>query len=157
MAGPTQWPAFSPDGRWLAFGSSTSGTPELFVQPYPGPGTRVQVSVDGGQSPAWHPNGREIYFLSLGPAGARQSYMMAADFSPGPPARIGRPRRLFEFDATKLGLMCVYSRCYDVSADGERFYGVQELEAPAPAPVTHINLVANWIEEVKAKVPAARR
>jgi hypothetical protein len=51
-------------------------------------------------------------------------------------------------------LMCVWFRCYDVSSDGERFYGWQQTVSPNPAPVTHINLVMNWFEELKAKVPA---
>jgi Tol biopolymer transport system component len=63
------YPEFSPDGRWLAYTSNQSGTEEVYVQPYPGPGPRVQVSTNGGRSPAWGRGGAEIYYW--------QSAMMA--------------------------------------------------------------------------------
>ncbi len=45
-------------------------------------------------------------------------------------------------------------RCYDVASDGERFYGVKPLRAMPVAPVvTHVSIVQNWFEELKAKVP----
>jgi Tol biopolymer transport system component len=58
------WPEFSPDGRWLAYGSNDSGRFEVYVQPYPGPGPRLQVSLEGGSSPAWNPAGGELFFVS---------------------------------------------------------------------------------------------
>lgn len=63
-AGAERWPEFSPDGRWLAYGADATGRGEVYVQPYPGPGPRVQVSVGGGISPAWHANGRELFSRS---------------------------------------------------------------------------------------------
>jgi hypothetical protein len=44
-----------PDDTLLAYGSDASGQFEVYVQPYPGPGSRQQVSVDGGSSPLWSP------------------------------------------------------------------------------------------------------
>jgi len=150
-----QWPEFSPDGRWLAYGSDVSGRFEVYVQPYPGPGPRTQVSIEGGESPAWHPNGRELFYVSLlDPAGRRR--MMAAEFEAGAPPRIGRPRPLFEFDPHDLALASWPVRCFDVAPDGQRFYVVQTRTSPPPPVVTHINLVLNWLEELKAKVPTGR-
>jgi Tol biopolymer transport system component len=150
-----QWPAFSPDGRWLAYGSNVSGRDEVYVQPYPGPGPRTPVSPDGGSSPAWHPNGRGLFYLS--PAASAGRYrMMAVEFSAPPTPRVGTPRVLFEFGTSDLSFYCVPVRCYDVAADGQRFYGTQRVpQAPTP-PVTHINLIQNWFEELKAKVPPGR-
>jgi Tol biopolymer transport system component len=48
-----QYPDLSPDGRWLAYASNQSGRVEVYVQPYPGPGARQQISVDGGTAPVW--------------------------------------------------------------------------------------------------------
>ena len=150
-----RWPEFSPDGRWLAYGSDASGRFEVYVRPYPGPGPAEPVSIDGGWSPAWAPTGRELFFVSLpDPEGKRR--LMAVEFAPGSPPRIGRPRALFAFDPRDLRLACTPVRCYDVAADGERFYATQA-QAPPPAPmVTHISLILNWLEELKAKVPAGR-
>src|SRR5262249_24943837 len=53
---------FSPDGRWLAYFSSESGRPEIYVQPYPGPGGKWQISMEGGFEPVWNPSGRELFF-----------------------------------------------------------------------------------------------
>jgi Tol biopolymer transport system component len=57
--------SFSPDGRWLAFQSNESGENEIYVQPFPGPGRRWQVSTAGGTFPVWGPNGREILYRDL--------------------------------------------------------------------------------------------
>jgi serine/threonine-protein kinase len=147
------WPTFSPDGRWLAYGSDVSGRNEVYLRPYPGPGPAEQVSVDGGQSPAWPPNGKELFFVTLpNPAGKRS--MMVVELNAASPRGIGRPKPLFEFDPVYLRLACTPVRCYDVAPDGQRFFGVQQRPAPPLPPVTHINLIQNWFEELKAKVPA---
>ena len=55
-------PAMSPDGRWIAYQSNSSGRWEVYVQPFPGLGGRWQVSTQGGVSPIWGPNGRELFY-----------------------------------------------------------------------------------------------
>jgi len=148
---------FSPDGHWLAYGSAVTGREEIYVRPYPGPGGAVPVSIDGGRSPAWHPtSGREIFFLSVpDPSGRRR--MMAAAFTPGSPPAIGRPTELFGFDPADLLMACEGVRCFDVAADGQRFYTVQRVTPFPPPVVTHISLIQNWSEELKAKVPGGTR
>jgi serine/threonine-protein kinase len=150
-----QWPEFSPDGHWLAYGSNVSGRFEVYVRPYPGPGSAELVSVSGGESPAWHPNGKELLFVGPENAAGLRS-MMAVDLEAGSLLRIGRLRRLFDFDPASLQFACAPVRCYDVSPDGQRFYARQYGAAPPPPVVTQVNLVQNWFEELKAKVPATR-
>ena len=82
--------------------------------------------------------------------------MMAVEFAPGSPPRIGRPRPLFEFDNRDLNLSGFPLRSYDVTPDGERFAAVQRRTPLRPPAVTHINLILNWFEELKAKVPTRR-
>jgi len=63
------WEGFgqlSPDGRWLAFGSDESGRREVFIQSFPVPGTKLQVSTTGGVRPRWRGDGRELYYRSTG-------------------------------------------------------------------------------------------
>jgi dipeptidyl aminopeptidase/acylaminoacyl peptidase len=148
-----RWPSLSPDGRWLAYGSDMSDRDEVYVQPFPGPGPAQRVSVDGGQSPAWHRNGRELFFL--GPRDKTgKRWMMAVEFSAGANVpRIGRPRPLFPFDAGELLFASDPLRAYDVSSDGLRFYVTRQMARSSPPVVTHINLILNWFEELKAKVP----
>ena len=59
-------PAFSPDGRWLAYVSTESGRNEVYVRPFPGPGGKWQVSIDGGSDPAWSRTRRELFYRVTG-------------------------------------------------------------------------------------------
>ncbi len=148
-----QWPEVSPDGHWLVYGSNQSRRDEVYVRPYPGPGAPTPVSVEGGTDPAWHPtSGREIFFVSPADPSGRQR-MMVVTFTPGSPPVIGRPTELFSFDPRDLRMACMPGRCHDVAADGQRFYARQAVPTPPGPPVTHINLIQNWFEELRAKVP----
>ena len=77
-------PRFSPDGRWVAYLSDESGRPEVYVQPYPGPGGKSQISTDGGTEPVWNPNGRELFYRS-------GNKMMAVTITTKPDFAAGRP------------------------------------------------------------------
>jgi serine/threonine-protein kinase len=145
-------PAFSPDGRWLAYSSSLTGRREVYVRPFPGPGAGERVSVDGGCGPAWNPNGRELFFYST-PDQEGRGVLMAVSVTPGDPLKLGPPTRLFEFDNSKGRFACNPVRCYDVAPDGQSFYAVQTAAMPAPAPVTHVNIAPNWVDELKVRVP----
>ena len=77
-------PRFSPDGRWLAYISDESGRYEIYVQPYPGPGGKWQISTEGGTEPVWNPNGRELFYRS-------GDKMMAVDIATQPRFAAGKP------------------------------------------------------------------
>jgi serine/threonine-protein kinase len=139
-------PAFSPDGHWLAYVSNESGRPEVYVQPYPGPGGKWQVSTEGGTEPAWNRNGRELFFRS-------GNKMMAADVATQPSFSAGKPRLLFERPYLRSDFPLV-GTAYDVSTDGQRFLMVKETEQASSA--TQINIVQNWFEELKRRVPAGK-
>src|SRR5437667_12530984 len=55
---------FSPDVRWLAYQSDESGQHQIYVQPFPGPGGKWQVSNEGGTQPRWNRNGKELFYIS---------------------------------------------------------------------------------------------
>jgi serine/threonine-protein kinase len=143
--------AFSPDGRWVAYTSNFTGRHEVYVQPYPGPGRATMVSVDGGMGPAWNQNGRELFFVSSADQSGRQ-HIMAADAKSGSVAPSGVPRPLFRVDLGTVFLAQDDFRGYDVAPDGQRFYMVEYLPM-LDTPRTHINLIENWFEELKTKVP----
>jgi Tol biopolymer transport system component len=146
-------PSLSPDGRWLAYDSDASGRHAVYMQPYPGPGERVPVSTGDAQDgcPEWNPKeGGELFFISN--TSHRTRMMVASvDVSVTPP-RI-TTRELFEHEFGKLDLACTPTRCYDVAPDGQRFFAVQAEPVPPTSPATQIELVLNWFEELKAKVP----
>ena len=136
-------PRFSPDGHWLAYASDESGRSEVFIQPYPGPGGKWQISTEGGTEPMWNPNGRELFYRS-------GDKMMAVDITTQPPFSAGKPRMLFSGpylpDWTALGTN------YDISPDGRRFLMVKPVDSPDAGPA-QINVVLNWFEELKHRVP----
>jgi eukaryotic-like serine/threonine-protein kinase len=139
-------PRFSPDGRWLAYISDESGRFEIYVQPYPGPGGKWQISTEGGREPAWNPNGRELFYRS-------GDKMMAVDIITQPGFAAGKPRVLFEGPYLPTPLT---TPNYDVSPDGQRFLMLKPVEQAQAAP-TQINVVLNWFEELKQKVPTGKK
>lgn len=127
-----QYPAISPDGRWIAYMSDETGQWEIYVQPFPELGAKWQVSNDGGRGPHWEPkHGRELYYKYDG-------RMMAVAIRTTPTFAAGAPRVLFSGPSENAG--------WDVAPDG-RFIMVQRQSQPA----TPIMLVENWFEELKRK------
>jgi serine/threonine protein kinase/Tol biopolymer transport system component len=141
-------PRFSPDGRWIAYISDESGRSEVYVQPYPGPGGKWQVSRDGGTEPVWNRNGRELFYRS-------GNKMMAVEITIQPSFALGNPRMLFE---GPYALAPVPVSNYDVSPDGQRFLMLKPTEPEqVQAAPTQINVVTNWFEELKRRVPAGTK
>jgi serine/threonine protein kinase/Tol biopolymer transport system component len=130
---------FSPDGRWIAYGSDESGRNEVYVTAYPGPGGRSQVSIDGGSTPVWSHDGRELFYQSSGK-------MMAAAIETQPKFRAGLPKPLFEL--TNLDE-------YDVAPDGQRFVMIRTREEDA-APRT-LSVVLNWFDDLKRRMSAQKK
>ena len=139
-------PRFSPDGRWLVYISNESGRYEIYVQPYPGPGGKWLISTEGGTEPAWNPNGRELFYRS-------GDKMMAVDIATQPSFAAGKPRVLFE---GRYERSPASSPNYDVSPDGQRFLMLKPSEEEAAAPM-QINVVLNWFEELKRRVPPGKK
>ena len=116
---------FSPDGRWVSYQSSESGQDEIYVQPFPGPGGKWQVSTEGGTLAVWARDGRELFYR-------QGDKVMAVGIRTEPSFAFSKPTSLFAGP---------YARGFfpDVSRDGQRF-----VMAPAgeqPAPPTRIELV----------------
>jgi Tol biopolymer transport system component len=138
-------PQFSPDERWLAYVSDESGRFEIYVQPYPGLGGKYQISTEGGTEPVWNPNGRELFFRS----GAK---MMVVDITSQPGFSAGKPRMLFE--GPYLSLQATIPS-YDISPIGRRFLMLKASEQSQA--ITQIDIVQNWFEELKQKVPTGKK
>ena len=136
-------PQLSPDGRWMAYASEESGRREIYVQAYPGPGGRWQISSDGGNEPLWSANGRELFYRSGG-------RMMVVDISTEGESLAGKPRQLFEGSHVRAGGGYVRAN-YDVAPDGQRFLMLKAVEQ-APAPLTQIHVVLNWSEDLKRRL-----
>jgi Tol biopolymer transport system component len=138
-------PRFSPDGHWIAYVSNESGRYEIYVQAYPGPGSKLQISTDGGTEPVWIPNGRELFYRS-------KNKMMAVDVFSHPTFTASKPLLLFEGHFLPTPAT---SPNFDVSRDGKRFLMVEAAEPEEQSP-TQINVVFNWFEELKRRVPSGK-
>ena len=138
-------PQFSPDGRWLSYASNESGRPEVYIQPYPGPGGKWQVSTDGGTEPVWARNG-DLFYRS-------GSKMMVVDVTTQPTFSVGKPRMLFEGQYLAASFPQT-GPAYDVSPDGQQFLMVKQLEQQVGEP---INVVLNWVEDMKRRAPAGKQ
>jgi dipeptidyl aminopeptidase/acylaminoacyl peptidase len=131
--------ALSPDGRWLAYSSNETGREEVYVEAFPGLGGKWLISTEGGTRPVWSRNGDELFYrnndkLLLVPVGTKLSFS------------VGTPRVLFETPYVHAG------RDYGVSYDKGRFLFIKEGEQVS-AP-TQINVVLNWSDELKQRVPS---
>jgi serine/threonine-protein kinase len=138
---------FSPDGRWIVYVSNESGRDEVYLQPYPGPGGKVAVSVNGGSEPVWSPAGNELFYRE-------KDRLIAVSVRIAPTIEIGVPRTLFEGDyAHDPG---PNTPNYDVFPDGRRFVMMRPQRATPSdqAALPRIILVQNWLEELKRLVPA---
>ena len=102
---------FSPDGKWLAYSSDETGRFEVYVRPFPSLDAKWSVSSEGGNSPTWSPDGRELFYRS----GSR---VMVADVIATPTFSARPPRVLSEgpFDVDISGDID-----YDVTPDGQHF------------------------------------
>jgi Tol biopolymer transport system component len=133
---------FSPDGKWLAYVAGERGSTQVYVRPYPGPDIKFLVSeeAEGGGEPAWSPDGRELFYR-------RGNRMIAVSVQTEPTFRKGKSEVLFEgiYRSTPIPAGLQY---YDISPDGQRFLMIKREQAP-----TQINVVLNWLEELKRLVP----
>ena len=128
---------FSPDGKWIAYESTESGRWEIYVQPFPGPGARVQISVNGGAQVRWRADGKELFFMAL------DDRLMAVPIalpSTGGSAEAGAAVPLF---ATHVGgaVQSFSRQQYFVSPDGQRFLMNTILQGGPASPIT---VIVNW-------------
>jgi Tol biopolymer transport system component len=130
---------FSPDGRWVAYNSDESGTPETYVRPFLPAGGKWQVSTQGGVQPVWRSDGRELYYVAL------DGKIMAAEVKPGSDFSAGLPVPLFDSGLRPEGLTESRSS-FVVTPDGQRFLVNTNAEEAARVPIT---VVVHWTAELK--------
>jgi Tol biopolymer transport system component len=124
-------PQFSPDGRWVAYTSNESNTPEVYVRPFPAAPGQYQVSRKGGSQPQWRFDGKELFFLA--PDGMLMSATVAT--TKGFEADVAKP--LFPTGVVFTGNRHQFA----VSKDGTRFLVIVPEQRTSPAPIT---VVLNW-------------
>ncbi|MGH9385754.1 MAG: protein kinase domain-containing protein [Vicinamibacterales bacterium] len=128
---------FSSDGRWVAYQSNEAGRFEIYIQSFPEPTVRAQVSTNGGSQPRWRRDGKELFFMAL------DGRLMAAPISVEAQGQImpGPPVALFMTRTAGGPVPSPQKQQYAVSADGRRFLLNGQSGDSASSPIT---LVLNW-------------
>jgi tricorn protease-like protein len=130
---------FSPDSQWLAYGTvQTTGTNQVYLTTVPPSGQRFQLSVAGGSTPRWAPDGRSLYFLDT------TGTLMKVDIvlQKGAPPKLGTPRRIADGVKRLQPTLDQFS----VSRDGRFLIRDDEL---APGSTEAIQIIVNWPGLVK--------
>jgi Tol biopolymer transport system component len=131
--------AIAPNGQWFAYMLLTDGTTQVFLRRFPDTRDPIQVSVDGGDQPFWHPSGRTVYFLT-------DSTLMEVDVTWEDPPKLSLPR-------TRLhgrNLDLTFVRTWDtrgnvaISPDGSYFVAGKRLNEQSGG---QIRIVEDWFEE----------
>jgi serine/threonine-protein kinase len=135
-------PALSPNGRWLAYVSTRTGAPEVWVKGYPD-GVPVRVSRSSGYEPRWSADGRELFYLQ-GAVMMTVAVETEGEFSFGAPAQL--------FNEPYLTTPGPFTRSYDVARDG-RFLMIELAGGAGATNLSSIVVVENWTEELKQRVP----
>jgi serine/threonine protein kinase/Tol biopolymer transport system component len=153
------YPKISPKGQWIAYQSDASGKNKVYVSSFPDVNQgKWTISTNGGDSPLWSPDGSELFYRS-------GDSFMAVDVETQPAFSSGKPKLLFRgtystlYPSTPSSLMDQI--LWDIHPDGKRFLmvkpqattGETSTEASTPEVSRKINIVLNWFEELKEKVP----
>ena len=140
-------PAFSPDGKFIAYASGESGDEEVFVRPFPGPGGKWKVSSKGGKFPVWSAATHELLFLGVDDRIMAASYTTQADaFSAGVP-RAWSPTQVRR-DGVRQN--------FDVSPDGKRVVMFPRPVAEESTGNLHATFLLNFFDEVRRRVPVGK-
>ena len=134
--------SLSPDGRWIAYSSTDSGTSEIFAQSFPTPDGKVRVSVGESFGPQWSADGRSIIY---GSAGSPFRVRVTA----GDRLVVSAPEKLFERVPGVAG--------FTIAPDGKGFLALIRPPEPDSGIVRELNLVANWFDELERLAPTRAR
>jgi serine/threonine-protein kinase len=137
------YPTFSPDGRWIAYGSNQSGAWEVYVRAFPDDGRAVQVSSHGGRIPRWMPNGRELLYRTDGQQLMIVPYAVhGGTFVPDAP-RLWSSRRLAD-----TGVLSNF----DVAPDGSRVLALLPAAEGNDVAGHRVRFVLNVVDEIERRL-----
>ena len=132
--------SFSPDGSWVVYQSNEIGRPEVYAQPFPGPGERVQVSSDGGTDPVWARNG-EIFYL-------HDNEVRVVSTRGGRRVEFDAARTLFSYPIIPAAMHD--TKTFDVTRDGSRIIAVTVPQESRPR---QMEVVTDWTSSLERLAP----
>jgi dipeptidyl aminopeptidase/acylaminoacyl peptidase len=140
------FPAFSPDGRLLAYANAQGGSYQVYVRAFPDQGGQVQVSNTGGNMPMWSPNGHELFYRT------EDQRIMVANYTVKARTFVAdKPRVWFGKQLANIGLAVNLH----LAPDGKRFIVLMPAESPEPLETqSHVKIAVNFFDEVRRRVAA---
>jgi eukaryotic-like serine/threonine-protein kinase len=136
--------SFSPDDTWVVYQSNEIGRPEVYAQPFPGPGERIQVSSDGGTDPLWARNG-EVFYL-------HDNEVRVVAARPKGRVEFDAPRTLFSYPILPSAMH--EAQTFDVTADGARMIAISIPDARRPR---QVEVVTDWVRTLERLAPRSGR
>jgi eukaryotic-like serine/threonine-protein kinase len=141
------YPSMSPDGRWLAYTTQLTGSPQIFVTPYPQAGGKWLISPGDAWEARWAKNGRELFYVTGGQQLMRVPYTVEnGAFQPGTPEMM--------FADNRFELRVPYPS-FDVSPDSEHFVMLQPIGARNSG-ATLPTVILNWMTQVRSALASAQ-
>ena len=136
----------SPDGRWIDYTSGEFGSAEIYVQPFPPvSGVKHQITMTGGFSPVWSPDGKQIFYIS------RDRQLNSVDVRTQPTFAVANPTKLPVAPIPRPGENV---RPYDITPDGKQFLIVTSDAEPSEKPAPpQFRITLNWFTELQQRVP----
>jgi serine/threonine protein kinase len=138
---------FSPDGRWVAYATTEQGETRTFVEPFPPTGARHQITPRLASQPLWAPDGKELFYNPRPGAIAVVTVTTTPTVAFGNPVEGSKP---FQTGPPSV------RRAFDMTPGG-KFVGLLtagQTDSATRNMNTQIQVVLNWFEELKQRVPA---
>jgi serine/threonine-protein kinase len=144
----SKWvPAFSPDGRWLAYQEGDVGRTEVYVRPFPGPGGKWQISTGGGRFPVWSRDGRELLFETPNFGVMTVNYTVKGDSFAAEQPRAWPGIHLWD--------AFVFPN-YDLAPDGKHLAALVAGDPSIQKPPTHLTFLLNFYDELRRRAPGPK-
>jgi serine/threonine-protein kinase len=141
-------PSFSPEGHWIAYSSTESGSFDVYVRSFPNNGGKWQVSTGGGVYPIWSRTGKSLFFRTL------DSRVMVVTYAVKDHSFIAeRPRLWTDRHLANFGPIGVAT--YDVSRDGDKIVALMPAET-AQDQQSHITVLLNFFDEIRRRVTVSK-
>jgi Tol biopolymer transport system component len=138
-------PAFSPEGRWIAYSSNESGALEVYVLSFPNRRGKRRVSNSGGAFPSWSRSGRELLFR------AEDGRIMVAEYTLSGDAFITQKPRIWSERRLRAAETGFFARDFDLAPDGKRVVAFMPAEEPNAMAQNHVFFLANFFDELRRR------
>jgi Tol biopolymer transport system component/predicted Ser/Thr protein kinase len=139
---------FSSDGRWLAYSSNESGSSQVYVRAFPNKGGHWQISGNGGTTPIFSRNGKDLFFFD--PVNDR---IMVAGYSVKGDSFVAEKPRVWTGQNVALTLSGAVGAQYDLAPDGKRIAVATDATGANQQDAGHVIFLENFLDELQRKVP----